>query len=830
MKRRSFLKTAGAAMALPPWLHAQTAFGWIDLTNCVVVNPAPEAAVAVQVLIEEAEKRCGIRWQTAVPGVPIFGATIHAFTRKSAGRAEPKLAAALHASQTLSAEGFVIRSGQDASGTWIAVVGADDRGLLFGVGQLLRLIQFDPQRATVAPDRLSITTQPKYSLRGHQLGYRPKTNSYDGWTVAMWDQYIRDLALFGTNAIELVPPRSDDARTSPLFPLPPEKMMVEMSRIADHYGLDVWIWYPALDKDYSNPTTVDFSLAEWGRIFDSLPRVDAVFVPGGDPGSTPPQYLFPLLEKQKANLHRHHPKVQMWVSSQGFDAEHTDEFLSLLRQDGTKRWLDGVVFGPMSRLSIEELRRAVPSNYPIRCYPDITHSVWCQYPVPNWDVAYALTQGREVINPRPIGQAAILQHILPHSIGFLSYSEGCNDDVNKFVWSSLSWDPDRDVTEVLGEFANHFIGWRQAEAFGQGLLDLESNWSGPLSANAKVEITLERFRDMERTCAPAVLTNWRFQQALFRAYFDAFIRRRLLEETASVQKAREQLERILEIGWAPVTMGASPPAKDSISNGFDPDILLVSAKQILEESATQPAGRVLRQRIAELGEALFQSIRMQLAVERYQGEAVRRGANLDTLDHPVSDLMWMRREILEIGKLSDPSSKLTAIRGLLFRTDPGPDGFYDELGNPANRPHLLNAEINPRDPDFRITPVVDSMYPDTLQDTAPIAWKHWVQSLYGSSIQLRYPRLDPEAEYRLRVVYAGDEPKEKIHLMANDTIEVHPPLLRTWPPTPQEFPIAKEATASGELTLTWNGERGGGDGRGCQIAEVWLLCTRPTPR
>ena len=37
-----------------------------------------------------------------------------------------------------------------------------------------------------------------YPLRGHQLGYRPKTNSYDAWTPAMWEQYVRDLVVFGT--------------------------------------------------------------------------------------------------------------------------------------------------------------------------------------------------------------------------------------------------------------------------------------------------------------------------------------------------------------------------------------------------------------------------------------------------------------------------------------------------------------------------------------------------------------------------------------------------------------------------------------------------------
>ena len=106
----------------------------------------------------------------------------------------------------------------------------------------------------------------------------------------MWEQYIRDLAVFGCNAIELIPPRSDDDADSPHFPLPPLEMMVGMSRIADEYGLDVWIWYPAMDKDYADPKTVEFALKEWGEVFQRLPRIDAVFVPGGDPGHTQPRH------------------------------------------------------------------------------------------------------------------------------------------------------------------------------------------------------------------------------------------------------------------------------------------------------------------------------------------------------------------------------------------------------------------------------------------------------------------------------------------------------------------------------------------------------------
>ena len=414
MKRRKFLKLATAAAVTPPWALAQIA-GRTDVSRSVVVLSASATAresKAAQVLVEEAARRCGISWPVGNAKKNNARVTIYLATQQSLDKLPKRDLVPELAIRGLPPDGFLLRSGQNTDGQWIAIIGADERGLLFGVGKLLRLIDFGRQQASVPASQLNLTSHPEYKLRGQQLGYRPKTNAYDAWSVEIWDQYIRELAIFGNNAIELIPPRSDDLPDSPHFPLPPAQMMVEMSRIADSYGLDVWIWYPAMDRDYDNPATVENALKEWGRTFAMLPRVDAVFVPGGDPGHTEPKYLLALLEKQKKNLQQHHPNGQMWVSPQGFDADWMQEFFSILRQQNTRQWLDGVVFGPQSRLTITEMRRAIP-NYPIRCYPDITHSIECQYPVPDWDVAYALTEGREVINPRPRGEANILRSILP---------------------------------------------------------------------------------------------------------------------------------------------------------------------------------------------------------------------------------------------------------------------------------------------------------------------------------------------------------------------------------------------------------------------------------
>jgi hypothetical protein len=281
----------------------------------------------------------------------------------------------------------------------VVVAGNDARGMLFGVGYLLRNLRMERGHVLQVEDKLQAATAPRLKLRGHQLGYRPKVNAYDAFTVDMYDQYIRDLAIFGTNSIELIPPRSDDADDSPHFPLPKIEMMEEVSRICDRYGLDVWIWYPAMDKDYSDPATVEFALKEWEQVYRRLPRIDYLFVPGGDPGHTQPKYLFALLEKQTALLRKYHPKAQMWMSPQSFGKDWIEEFYGLMKSEPA--WLGGIVYGPQTRDDIPTLAARIPKKYPIRHYPDITHSTQAQFAVPDWDAAYAVTEGREGPNPRP---------------------------------------------------------------------------------------------------------------------------------------------------------------------------------------------------------------------------------------------------------------------------------------------------------------------------------------------------------------------------------------------------------------------------------------------
>jgi len=784
----------------------------LDLKEALVLtppHPSRSERQAVVMLLEEVEKRTHIRWHETASW-PTSNLTVIAIgpisdLEQFAGPYVSDLGAAR---ERRDPEGYHLAVKMGHASPAVLVIGNDARGVLFGVGRLLRELHMDRGTATL-PDDLNIASAPKYSLRGHQLGYRPKCNSYDAWDLPTWEQYFRDLAVFGCNAIELIPPRSDDAADSPHFPRPPMEMMVGMSRLADAYGLDVWIWYPAMDRDYSNPATVEFALKEWGEVFAKLPRIDSVFVPGGDPGHTQPKFLMALLEKQTENLHRYHPKAQMWVSPQSFNQAWLDEFVEILNRDHPS-WLGGVVFGPQVRIGLPRLRELVPRQYPIRHYPDITHSRQCQYPVPDWDVAYALTEARECINPRPEDEAAIFRKNQPYSIGFLTYSEGCNDDLNKFVWSALGWDPDARVIDILRQYSRYFIGERYADDFAQGLLALERNWRGPLLANGEVDSTLAQFQAMESHASPWELKNWRFQQALFRAYYDAYVRRRLLHETDLEAQACEALRESTSTG-ASRAMGI--------------------AERILDRALTERVAEDWRNRIFELSEALFQSIGMQLSVEKYKAIAVDRGASLDTLDYPLNNRVWLKEEFARIRKLPSESDRRRAIEDILDWKNPGPGGFYDDLGNSAQQPHLVTGPGFCSDPGALESPrvgfeedlVVDE--PDERPRGARrISWMDHAETLYDTPLQMHYAALDPRAHYRLRVVYAGDSPRRKIRLVANNQMEVHPFLARPFPFKPIEFPLPQAATAQGELNLSWFGEPGlGGNGRGCQVSEVWLL-------
>ena len=772
----------------------------LDFSDCVIVAPQELGKVeqkAVIVLQEEIEKRTGIkldvtdRWPQGRRSAIAVG--LQSQVNRFAGPFVPDIKEVA----IPGSEGFCLVVKSEPSRAAI-IVGRDPRGMLYGIGRLLRKMHLTEQSILV-PDGLNITTAPKYPLRGHQLGYRPKTNSYDAWSVAQFEQYIRELALFGTNSIELIPPHSDDDAISRHMKVPAMEMMIRMSQICDLYGLDVWIWYPNVGKDYTSEAGIEKELAEREEVFKKLKRIDALLVPGGDPGHLHPDVFFPWMDKVAGILKKYHPKAKIWVSPQAM--QPTREWLdSFYKHVNLKpKWLGGVVFAPWVKTPLPEMRRVVDRGIEIRRYPDITHNVACQYPVKDWDLALALTLHRECFNPRPVAMKTIHNALDKYACGSITYSEGINDDINKFIWGDQDWNPRTPVIETLRDYCRLFISAKFSDELAHGFMAQERNWEGPLAVNDQVDVTLAQWRDLEHRLPHKARENYRFQMGLMRAYYDAYIKRRLIYEKELELRAMDALRSAAQAG--------SLAAIDK-------------AEQILRKAKEEPVAVDYKKKCEQLADSLYESIGCQLTVKKHGAIHRTRGAFMDGIDEPLNNAAWMVSQFREIRAMTNETTKLEAIDGVVNRTNPGPGGFYDNMGSPSSLKRIVNPVAWQDDPGTLLSPRIAFYYRvDEPEDRdIPLAWKNQVGTIYETPLRLSYDNLDPTTTYSVRVAYTGRRGK-MVRLYTDDVYKVHD-LVETGKPPIREFEIPKEATADGRLELTWTCGEGQ---RGSQVSEIWLI-------
>jgi len=778
---------------------------------------------AVSIFIEEIERRTGIRLSVK-DSVPLDQSPL-IFIKMINSQVSPG-DNTRSSSPAYGHEGYRIQISHSNARRLIEVEAADDRGMLYGVGKLLRTMYLTKSKIEVPTD-VDLAETPHFPLRGHQLGYRPKTNAYDAWTPEIYSQYIRELALFGANSIEVVPPITDDERTGPLMKYDPLFMMCHVSEVCDAMDLDVWIWYPNMgspdnwypstgnDEEFMKPEYLKRQLAEREEIFSSMKRIDHILVPGGDPGALNAQDLFDFMAMEAELLHKYHPDAKLWVSPQAFNP--TDEWLNTFYMNVRKEpaWLAGVAFAPWEKDTLPELRRLIPEGMKIRNYPDITHTFNAQYPVHNWDTAFALTHSRECINPRPLAMKHIHNLLKDEGIvGSLTYSEGINDDVNKFVWGGQDWNPDTPVLETLREYARFFIHPDVEYSVANGLLALEQNFEGPMITSRQISQTLRHWKSMESRVDEQVLQNYRFELGLLRAYYDAYVQRRLIHEKELEQRALDVLDRANEIGILPA---------------------MEQAEEILNRKYSHPVCTDYREKCLDLADRLFAHIGAQLTVSKHQGASITRGAFVEAIDTPLNDMAYLLSAFNVIRSMEEESSRKKALDAIIHRTDPGEGGFYTNF---AADQSLLRVEIAhewKEDPGYLHTALIrhnpglletaysilngSNSYTLLCRETLnrilpgltspPLAWISNLSTYYSAPIKVTYSNLDCYSSYTLQVMGLWGNDVEMLlngRSTADDSIE-HRGLMETFEVTPDMIP-------NGVLEIVWDKE--------AYINEIWL--------
>ena len=761
----------------------------LDLSGALVVTrpgdlPNAERAAAV-VLVEELESRSGIRLATATdwpsgttviaitsqPDVPAWGHGVPAREGTELPEAEP--------------EGYRLFADEDGT-VW--VIGADARGALYGVGALLRNLIWAEGKAAVSAG-LDIATAPAYPIRGHQLGFRNAANSWDSWAPEQFDQYIRELAFFGINSIENIPFQDD--RVTPLMKLPRREMNRRMSEICDRYGLDYWVWTPA-DYDLKDPEARAKALDKHEELYRDCKELSGVFFPGGDPGNNPAELVLPFLEDIAKRLLPIHPDARVWLSLQHFNRKEIKYVIDYLK---TKKpeWMGGLIAGP-SAPPIPFTRGILPKEYKYRLYPDITHNKICQYLVPWWDQAYALTLGREAINPRPAHYAYIHNWFGPYSDGFITYSDGVHDDVNKTVWSSLGWDPSRNLRGILVEYCCVFFGPSIAEEAADGILALENNWRGSLRDNGAVEGTFLYWQQLERE-RPRLEDNWRWQMCLVRAYYDVYIRHRLINETKLEEEANAVLAECEAIGA---------------------EAAMTETTTVLNRAVDEPVSPKLRARIFDLCEKLFQSCGLQTSVPKYQASGAERGAFLDFVDYPMNNRWWLEDEFEKVRGFASEEEKCKRLIEIATWETPPFGSYYDDVGNTAKSPHVKRSEFVFTEPGEEAHAEPVQWWWDQGMSRARLSW----QSSMNYPEAVVYEGLDPDASYTVRCGGYGK------FLLRIDGERVDAPADRVEMGEVRDFPVPPKHLQDRKLVLTWGRPMDEGHlnwRQHSRLAEVWLL-------
>lgn len=509
------------------------------------------------------------------------------------------------------------------------------RSLIYGFFFILRKCEIKNGRLILIKD-VTGDYSPAMALRGHNLSFTEGNNTCDAWNKAQYRTYILELMAFGLNTAEdsyCVKNVKTD-----LMPMEPREALEAISEICVELDLDVMLFYP-LDKKFSDEETAQKVVDE----LKDLPRLNYLFLPGGDPGNLQAKPFAERCKKIYSSLSKIYPDIKLFPSAQAPHefpdwgknfkeavADKPDEF----------SW---VVFGPNHAMPLDELRRSVPLKYPLMQYADITHNVRCETPVhftrDDWHYTWAATLSREAVNPRPREYKLLHQRTRQYLDGNVPYSEGVSDDVNKIVWSALDFDFESSLYETLCDYARFYMPEVPCEKCAELIFGLEQNWEAAPEESFSVEAVFDGFDSILKN-TPVLYENWRFLLLYFRALCDKLVRDRRIFELGLIDEAAFEIRN-----------GNLPKAEEILASEFSSEY------------------KKHRETLFVLGKKLYELIGIQLDVEHFHGKSAERGCTLETIDLPVTDRVYL------LNKLKETHNREYMIK-LLDRNRVAKDEYY----------------------------------------------------------------------------------------------------------------------------------------------------------
>ncbi len=437
-------------------------------------------------------------------------------------------------------EGYRIHIPDETSGS-VVVSGSDARGLLYGLGRLLRLFEYgDVLRLPILREE----SRPAVRERGVYFATH-FNNWYESAPIEEVERYVEDLALWGINTFWAW---FDMNWFSADFWNDPDsrgmKMISRIRRIhqtAHRLGLSAGLtgianegfshqpspelranqssqrggFYPYSQICPSQPRGLEMILANRRKVLELIGPIDAFLYWPYDQGSCGCSLCsdengwgktFLRIGPSVAGIVRElNPHARLVVSTWMM----TDAEIKLVCMEASKQhcWFDSILVETHRAGQLE-----LPIDVPVSVFPDISM----------FD-CYFVSYGCNGANPAPRRFASQAAQIAGHDHGAVLYSEGVYEDLNKIIWAACLWNPEQTPEETVAEYVRYYFGEVNLVAGRQLLFGLEQTWGAKklaAASNDDVLQLLDTVESMQKAVPRQDWCQWRWEALCYRARLD----------------------------------------------------------------------------------------------------------------------------------------------------------------------------------------------------------------------------------------------------------------------------------------------------------------------
>lgn len=760
-------------------------------------------------------------------------------------------------------EGFLVKTSAAGDGVLLAA-GVDQRGVLYAAGEILRRLQIKEQSVEL-PDTLEVRTAPAFMVRGTQYGQSgvaKRRAKVRDWTPKETQRVIIDYALAGANTFSTGPgPMFDFIKSFGLMTQggfgantgsgPPEWNAKESIGRIGYLCLSV-------------PEARAAQLKRCENHFRSGPTYDFVKFHGGDGGGCECDLCDPygltfikVVEQMAAIIHKYHPTTKVYFTNQKFDNDDDNAIFKYL-QEKPRNWLWAWGYGPGSdattwqpghrqthRMDLfrypgfgpyglypREILRQMPPRHQLVYYNEITHWRYAQhayiqmYPRADRDGELPpRTSGHEIYKRRPDQGLTmvydrltfyawprfyhrVFNDLMRYGVGDITHSSGHHDHFNQWMWQRLLWAPRTSVEEVVAEYCRTWFGPEAAPLMAAAIFQLEENLEEnpkkPLIEKEGIGRYYTLVNQAGRQIPPIHMRrNWLWREYMQKAALDKYIRLAVRQQTLLQQRIEQDIAKALEGGDTAQAIDDSLAALDALA-----------------ETRGMVALRNEAGRLGEQSNALFGV----------------RSEGYFNLKHDFIGLGWLRRQ-LETAKQAGGDERSELLKMIVNYEDPGPGGYYDNLGTFNHAPHVVNGY--PYDHGQPYVPMMLSEGNRPSQRSM-----HFTQD-EADGVALQYDNLDPQARYRVRFTFVRPWYQSRYVMRMNQksqTILADDIVLAEDQKLPERmsefftYDIPPEATRDGKLLIQLSKAKDVAEGPrvereqwrnsggwGTLVSEVWLM-------